>query len=466
MYSSQSRKLLPLLALSILVSIDALATTQLLLTREAHETGTDLKGVVELTVNPGFDNGKVNITVDGQKLATALRAPYKVVVDFGPRAIEHKITITGFTADGKRIQWHETINAGLHPLSVRVVPFDLNERLFEAKVTSPADDPIVSVELWDEGRIVASAAAPPYRLLAPEAAVARGFVQVTARTKSGEEAADFWSAGGEVHVESLEVRTVPLYVSVVDGKGNTLDKVDRSQFRILDNETEGKIIEFGEAFDQPISIALVLDSSASMTYALSEVTSAAKRFIENTLRDGDRCSVFAIRDVPRRMQALTGDRLAVAKGLESMTASGQTALYDSVTSAIRELKDEKNRRAIVVMTDGGDTSSISSYDDTVRASREAGIPLYFIAYNTDEEEQSKELDRLRYLSTETGGFVALASTQNLVAKYREIERDLRAQFAIRYQVTDSSKRNEWRRIRVVLNSPKLTARTIRGYYAP
>src|SRR5439155_6175336 len=137
-----------------------------------------------------------------------------------------------------------------------------------------------------------------------------------------------------------------------------------------------------------------------------------------------------------------------------------------IETAIRDLKDEKNRRAIVVLTDGGDTSSMSSFDEVQKKAGEAGIPLYFIAYDTGEATQAKDLDRLKYLATETGGFVATASQQNLVARYGEIEKDLRAQFAIRYQVTDYSKHNEWRKVRVVLASPRLTARTIRGYFAP
>ncbi|HUP60101.1 MAG TPA: hypothetical protein VNA69_06745 [Thermoanaerobaculia bacterium] len=87
----------------------------------------------------------------------------------------------------------------------------------------------------------------------------------------------------------------------------------------------------------------------------------------------------------------------------------------------------------MILTDGGDTSSISSYEDVQKLAREAAIPLYFI---------------------------------DLKAKYEAIERDLRAQFAIKYQVSDMGRSNEWRNVRVVINSPKLTARTIKGYFTP
>lgn len=454
------------LLLAIVVTAEASAATQLLLARDGDgDRAPEYKGLVEVTINPGVDDARVSITVDGQKLAEGLRSPYKVMVDFGPMAIEHKITITAWTKEKRRVQWHETINRGKLPLSVKLKAIDPAARTFEASVTAPAEDPVVAVQLWDSGKMIAQTTEPPYRFtLAPENF--HGFVEVTAKAKSGEEAADFWSSSGDVHVESVDVRTVPIFVSVVDGNGVTRNDIDRSLFRILDNESEGKIIEFGKAFDQPISIALLLDASSSMTYSMDEERKAALSFVQKTLKEQDRCAVFAIRDVPRRMQEITADREAVRKAVAGLNAGGRTALYDGIAGAIRELKDEKNRRAIVVLTDGDDTSSNNGYDEIEKEARAAGIPIYFIAYDEGSDFEGRDLDRMKYIATETGGFVATASEGTLMAKYGEIERDLRAQFAIRYQITDYSRHNEWRRVRVELNSPKLTARTIKGYYAP
>ena len=73
---------------------------------------------------------------------------------------------------------------------------------------------------------------------------------------------------------------------------------------------------------------------------------------------------------------------------------------------------------------------------------------------------------MRFLASDTGGFVATATQQNLMAKYEAIEKDLRAQFAIKYQISDLGRTNQWRAVRVVIDSPKLTARTIKGYFTP
>jgi len=458
---------LVVVVLTLASSVSLHANTQLILSRDAQSDRGELKGVVDLTVDPGYDNARVNLTLDGDKIAESLHAPYKLTVDFGPVPVEHRIGVTVWSGE-KKVQWHETVNRGHEPLTVKVMPVDLPNHIFEAKTTAPDDDPIVAVSLWDAGKQAAEAKEPPYRFTVPQSAIEAGFVQVTARSKNGEEVADFWSTNGDLHTESVEVRTVPIFVSVVDGNGQTRDDLSQDLFKVMDNGTEGKILEFGKAFDQPISIALLLDSSASMTYELMNETKAAQNFVQRTLKPGDRCVVYAVRDVPRRAQELTTELPAVTKAMSELKPGGQTALYDAIEAAIRDLRTEKNRRAIVALTDGGDTSSIASFDELDRMATEAGIPIYFIAYDTGDPTERNELDRLNYLAGQTGGFVVTANAEqhNLQAKYAAIERDLRAQFAIRYQVTDFKKPNAWRKVHVVLNSPKLTARTIRGYFAP
>jgi len=425
-----------------------------------------INGVVDLTVSPGFDDARVTVVVDGQKLADGLRSPYHVTVDFGPTVVEHKISVIAYSGERKRVQWHQTINEGHLPLAVQLKPVDLANRVFEASVTSPQNDPVEKVEFWEGAKVIATLTEAPYRFAIPAENFAQQFVQVTARTKSGDEAADFWSGTGDVHAESVEVRTVPIFVSVVDRNGVTHDDVDQSLFRIIDNGSEGKILEFGKAFDQQISIGLIVDASSSMTYSMAEATKAALTFVRRTLKEGDRCAVFSVRDTPRREVAITADRAAVEKAVGSIRASGRTSLYDAISSAIRELRGEKRRKAIVVLSDGGDTSSVMSFEEIDQLSKEAGIPLYFIAYDSGAPSEPQEVDRMNYLAGETGGFLVTASAENLQAKYSDIEKDLRAQYAILYQISDLARHNEWRRIRVVLNSPKLTARTIHGYFTP
>ncbi len=450
----------------LLAAIANAAPTQLVVSRDTTPPG-EIKGTVDLTILPGFDDARVTVTVDGQKIVEGLRAPWRIPIDFGPLPVEHKIVVTELGDDHRRVQWQTTINKGHQTLRVTIDPVDAANRTFEASVTAPHEDPVTSVSVWDDGKPIASAEAPPYRFTIPAEHYRNQTVQVTARTKSGDEVADFWSAAGNVKNESLEVRTVPLFVSVVDNSGAARDDVDQALFKVVDNGTEGRILQIGKAFDQPISIALLLDASNSMTYEMPHATRAATNFVERTLKPGDRCAVYSVKSSPRREVELTSDHAAVEKVIKAMRPGGYTALYDAVASAERELRDEKNRRAIVILTDGDDTSSIISFDEIDSLTKEAGVPLYIIAYDSGvSEDELRDRNRLQYLATETGGFLVTASARNLQDRYAEIEKDLRAQYAITYQITDLARHNQWRKVNVMLKSPQLTARTIRGYFAP
>src|SRR5947209_1443366 len=176
----------------LLATTAAAAPDQLILGRDTA-TRADIKGPIDLTIVPDFDDARVTVTVDGQKIVEALRAPWHVPVDFGAVAVEHKIVVTATSANGKRIQWQTTINKGHQTLGVKIAPIDTANRIFEANVTAPDEDPIVSVSAWDDGKPIANVEQPPYRFTIPEEHFAQKSVQVTARTKSGAEAADFWS---------------------------------------------------------------------------------------------------------------------------------------------------------------------------------------------------------------------------------------------------------------------------------
>src|SRR5689334_4230793 len=105
----RNRNLLPLV-LSIAIAAPALAgPQQLILSRDSQPQG-EVKGVFDVVVSPGFDDARVSVTLDGQKIADNVLAPYHINMDFGPLPLEHKLVVTALTADKKRVQWQTTIN--------------------------------------------------------------------------------------------------------------------------------------------------------------------------------------------------------------------------------------------------------------------------------------------------------------------------------------------------------------------
>src|SRR4051794_8829867 len=122
--SQVSRRSLPLL-LTIAIAAPTFggAPQQLILSRDSRPDG-EIKGVYDVVISPGFDDAKVSVTLDGQKVAESVLAPYHIQIDFGTAALEHKIVVMAVTSDRKKSQWQAILNKGRQPLTIKVEPSD------------------------------------------------------------------------------------------------------------------------------------------------------------------------------------------------------------------------------------------------------------------------------------------------------------------------------------------------------
>jgi Ca-activated chloride channel homolog len=432
----------------------------------SHSTQTipgTITGRFEITTTHPHGSGKLALNINGRLVGSRSTPPYQFSLDFGAAPTERVLNFSATDSKGrKKIQWAVTLNAGAKPLAISLQSDPARPNVVEARVSAPAHDPVVSVTFHAGGEQLAALTAAPWRLTLTR--VPDSTIHAVARAQSGAEVSDFLMGGERIEVANYEVRRVPLFVSVTGRNGEPRLDLDSTSFRVLDNGTEATIVEFGRAFDQPLSIALVIDSSASMYHEMPNALKAARQFLSSVLEKDDRVAVFTLGESARRVQELTSNLDDASGSLENVASGGRTALYDGIESAIRELKNENRRRAIVVLSDGEDTSSVFTYDELFEKARRAAIPIFFVGFNVDEVDRS--IDQGRALALETGGFLAIATKDDLQEKYRLIEEDLRAQYRIEYQIVDRVEPNAWRPVKVVLESPAMTARTIKGYFVP
>lgn len=449
------------LSAAIVQAGDPSSLHRLVLQRDTAGTiGGEYSGATEIVVLPPFEPATVTLELNGSLVATLNSAPYRVEADLGERAIEHRFRVTASAPGYRRVSWESIINRGQATLSIRLVRREGNR--IEALVTAPADDPVAAVEFFHDTQSLGRTSKLPYVVSGP--AEQTSLLHAVVRTRSGLENGAALSPGADGFFGSYQWRKVPLEVSVVDERGSVLTDLAASQFKILDAGESTRIVAFSKSFNDPISIALMIDASNSMTAHMDRVSTEAGRFVEKAMRDGDRMSVYSIHQVPRRLHALSGEKGAVVAALDSLHARGNTAIWDSIRTALRELAHEPNRRAIVLLSDGQDTDSLTEWTEIVRLVRHAAIPIYAIAFGP-QGELGRNGDQLRYLSAESGGFLVDATTENLDAAYQRIEEDLRARYTIQYEVFAPSEANEWREVRVRVASPRWTARAISGYFA-
>ena len=260
-----------------------------------------------------------------------------------------------------------------------------------------------------------------------------------------------------------EVNRVILWASVIDDNDQFVRGLAREDFRLLEDGKEQTIQEFS-AEDRPITMAILLDTSGSMKDRMKEVHAAAGAFV-GTLRPEDRALVIAFDDKVYLLQDLTSDQAALKESVESTEAIGATAIYDALHAAFRKLKGIPGRKAIVLLSDGDDTSSQAGYQRILEEAKAQNVLIYGIGLGVGLLDKGRK-NVLREFSDVTGGrafFVGEA--KELGGVYQRIADELRKQYFLAYSTSNKTWDGRWIPVKLEPQRKGLTIRARRGFFA-
>ena len=213
---------------------------------------------------------------------------------------------------------------------------------------------------------------------------------------------------------------------------------------------------------QPIHVGILIDNSASMVGTLDEVRKAALSFFQEAITPKDRAAVITFNRFPNLAVELTNDRSRLGSGLAGLVAEGQTALYDSVMFGLYYFTGIRGQRAILVLSDGKDESSRFSFDETLDYARRAGITIYAIGFRLGDSGARSRLSRL---ADETGGrSFFIRDISGLEDVYGVIQRELRSQYLIAYQSSNTADDGKFRTVDLKVGRDGVTVKTLSGYY--
>ena len=270
------------------------------------------------------------------------------------------------------------------------------------------------------------------------------------------------------------VDLVSLNVTVMEGTKYVSD-LSEQDFEIYEDGTRQTVSFFSRVL-QPIALAILLDTSASMNERLGTAQEAAVGFAHR-LRKEDVIEVIDFDSQVRILQSFTNDAAALEKAIRNTDVNGSTSLYNAIYISLKELKKVKanspediRRQAIVVLSDGDDTSSLVPYEEVLDLAKRSETAIYAIglrpagAYRTEFKEAEFVL---KQLSQETGGRAYFVTTASELPKiYEQISEELANQYSLAYSSRNPMRNGAWRRIVVRVNKPGLVARTRLGYYGP
>ncbi len=280
----------------------------------------------------------------------------------------------------------------------------------------------------------------------------------------------------------VDVNMVVLHATVLDKNQRMVDDLKKGDFKVYEDGIQQNISVFSHA-DIPVTMGIVIDDSGSMKTKRQAVNAAALTFVK-TSNPQDQVFVVNFNDSP--YLDTPGDFAAnieeLKAALDKIDSRGGTALYDALMASLDHLKrGNRDRKVVLVVTDGEDNSSRYSFDEMVRYAQKSNATIYTIGLLGDEEpdglfklhghgpHQAQKI--LRQLALATGGVPYFPkSLEEVESICSEIARDIRNQYTLAYYPVNKKKDGTFRTVRVeALSSTKharLVVRTSPGYYAP
>jgi len=277
------------------------------------------------------------------------------------------------------------------------------------------------------------------------------------------------------------VDLVALNVVVTDSDKKYVTGLAPADFAVYEDGVQQEVSFFG-ASGVPLDLAILLDTSASMTGKMGIVQQAATGFL-STLRSGDRTMIVDIKDATKVLFPLGDDLGGARAAIMSTVPQGGTALYNGAYLTLKELvkqrraNTEVRRQAIVVLTDGDDTASLVSYDDLMDVAKQSGIGIYTITLRSKFLVTQAQQRGHSYFSQSEFGMKALAQetgarsffptdVSELSGVYSAIAEELATQYALGYSSKNPKIDGAYRRVIVrVTDRPGAQTRTRAGYLA-
>jgi Ca-activated chloride channel family protein len=274
----------------------------------------------------------------------------------------------------------------------------------------------------------------------------------------------------------VDTTVVLIPVAVTDPMGRSVISLDRADFRLTEDRVEQQIAYFAQE-DAPISIGLLFDSSSSMREKMPQARRAVAQFLK-TAHPDDEFLLIQFDDTPELLENFTRDAASLHGKLLFVEPEGQTALYDAVYMGLEKMKAARNaRKALLIISDGGDNASRYTESDVKRRVRESDVQIYAIGIFPPILSPGRIADDLggrsilNQLAQLTGGrHFAVERIHDLPDIAGKIGVELRNQYVLGYTSTNTARDGKYRKVQVKVTPPKysppLRVYARPGYVAP
>lgn len=269
-------------------------------------------------------------------------------------------------------------------------------------------------------------------------------------------------------VITVDSSIVVLNATVIDAAGKAVGGLAKKQFRVFEDGVEQQIVSFG-AEETPFAAVILLDTSGSMEERVTLARAAAIQFLDG-LRQEDNAAVYNFYSKVELVQDFSNARNLREQAFD-LKADGMTVLNDAIYKAASDLSTRpEKRRAIIVLSDGADTTSKKSSEKALKAAVLANATVYTVDMApalAAGKERFQNQGVLKNFAEKTGGkFISTPGGIAMRDAFKRIVGELGQQYTIAYEPSNTAKDGKWRVIELRVSRPNLTIRTRKGYNAP
>ena len=413
----------------------------------------------------------VDFYLNGTKVMTRTRAPFDADLNLGPLPRKHTIRVVAYGPSGRAVGEDEYIvNEGREVFRVRIMTPQKGAKVsgptpVAATVAVPEGKTLQKVEFYsNETRVATLYQSPWEQTVNIRASNSLGYVRVVGTLDDGTVAEDVRYVNAPSYISEVQVDAVELYTAVTDKGGRPIAGLQQTNFKVFEDGVVQKIESFEYVKNLPLSLGVMVDTSASMLESLPEAQQAAVTFLDYSIGPKDRAFTISFDNEPYILSKLTNRKDKLFRSLAGLRAEGSTALYDAIVYGLYQFTGVKGKKALVIVTDGKDTASKFDFDTLLEYVKKSGIAIYGIGLKIPTAELDVKY-KLNKLAQVTGGQTYMIdSVKNLEAIYRQINEELRSQYLLTYYSTNAEGKDKWRKVEVKVEPTNLVARTLSGYY--
>ncbi|MBZ0088828.1 MAG: VWA domain-containing protein, partial [Thermoanaerobaculia bacterium] len=376
----------------------------------------------------------VQFFVDGRAQLTRTTPPWSAELRLPNIPTETVVRAEGYDAQGKLLAADEILlNEPQGEPRVKLLAPARGKRLSgtvraRAAAVVPEGRRIENVVFKLNDEVLVTLTQPPWEVSfeAPQSEQVT-YLTVTATYTDGTKVEDYRILNSSEFLEEIEVDLVELYTTVTDRSGALVDDLPQERFGVRDNGRPQQISKFEMVRDLPLTMGVVIDTSGSMRESIGEAKHAAADFLRAVMTPRDRAFAVGFSDRPAMLMPLTPDSHALEVAFRDLPAMGNTALHDALVYSLYQFRGIRGRKAMVLLSDGDDTSSLVPFADALAFAQRSGVSIYTIGLGVGAGSVGIR-GKLSKLAEETGGRVFYVDKADaLDTVYDQIERELRSQ---------------------------------------